>query len=388
MTRPRTIALAAAVVIAAAIAWWLVARNRPAPEAAARPQVPVATVRAGTLERTLHLTGRAGPVAGTQSKLAFSIAGTVRSVDVRLGERVAAGEPLAQLDATPYAYAAQAAHADAAAAAGSAALAAVDRTSVKLRVDEADLQRQRRLYAAGIVAQRDVAAAEAVVAADRAESQSARDQVAAARAQSASAAARAGSSDYDLARTTLRAPSGGVVSGIYVQPGESVDASTAVIAIASSDAHTATLDVAVSDVARLAPGDLVRAKAGEAAWEGRIAGVATAVDQNTGLAVATVAGVPGDVAAGTPVEADVVTGHASGLAIPVAAVVEDPQSGDKLVFVQGRDKDGNITFASRTVTLGVRSGDSVIVTSGLKPGERVASQGAIELLAPPSSGGD
>jgi multidrug efflux pump subunit AcrA (membrane-fusion protein) len=41
------------------------------------------------------------------------------------------------------------------------------------------------------------------------------------------------------------------------------------------------------------------------------------------------------------------------------------------------------TFASREVRLGLQSGDFVLVLSGLKPGERVAAEGAIELLAPP-----
>jgi RND family efflux transporter MFP subunit len=376
--------LAVVVVLVVTAGWWLLRRSEPAAETSARPSVPLATVGAGTLARVLHLTGRAGPVAGTQSKLAFSIPGTVRSVDVRIGDRVAAGDRLAQLDSTPYAYAAQAARSDAAAASGSAASASVDRTSVKLRVDEADLARQRRLYAAGIVALRDVASAEAVVAADRAEAQGSSDQRASAMAAAASAAARAGSSDYDLSRTTLRASSDGVVSAIYVQRGESVDASTPVVAIAPGDLHSATLDVAIADIPSLAPGDAVRGKAGDVSWDGLVGGVASAVDQATGLAIATVTGLPGDVAAGTPITADVVVGRSQGLVIPVAAVVEDPQTGRKLVFVQGRDG----AFAPREVRLGVESGDRVLVTAGLRSGERVAARGAIELLAPPAGGDD
>jgi len=370
------------LLVLGGVAWWWFSRSAAATETDARPNVPVATVREATLERTLHLTGRVGPVAGTQSKLAFAVPGTVGSISVRLGERVAAGEALAQLDSTSYAYAAQAARADAAAAAGNAALSSVDHTSVKLRVDTAELERQRRLYAAGIVAARDVAAAEATVAADRADSATARDARAAANAQSASAAARAGGSAYDLSRTTLRAPSDGVVSAIYVQTGENVDPTTAAIALAPSDTRAATLDAAVGDIASIAPGDLVRAKAGDAVWNGRVSGVAAAVDQATGLAVVSVSGVPGDIAAGSPVNADVVLGHAQGLAIPVTAVVEDPQTGRKLVFVRAKNAAGDEAFTPREVRLGLQNGNLVLVRSGLKSGERVAAQGAIELLAP------
>ena len=100
MTRSRVLIAVAVLLVVAGVVWWLVSRNAAAPEADARPNIPLATAREATLERTLHLTGRVGPVAGTQSKLAFSVPGTLRSIDVRLGEHVAAGEPLAQLDST------------------------------------------------------------------------------------------------------------------------------------------------------------------------------------------------------------------------------------------------------------------------------------------------
>jgi RND family efflux transporter MFP subunit len=386
MTRLRALLVAAiALAILVTLGWLLFGRKTVDAGLAARPQVPVAAVRVETLENVLHVIGRVGPVAGTQKRLAFAVPGTVRSIDVRLGERVEAGETLAHLDPTPYAYAAQAAHADAAAASGGAALASVDRVSVKLRVDEADLRRQERLFSAGIVAQRDVAAAEATVAADRAEAQSAQDQRVSARAQSASAQARAGSSDYDLERTTLRAESAGVVAAIFVQPGEYVDAASSVLAMASTDAHSATLDIAVADIARLAPGDRVRARSGDSSWEGRVAGIAASVDPSTGLALASVGGVPEGVRAGTPVDADVVVGHSRGPVVPLAAVIEDPETGRELVFVQTRGAGGASVFAPREVRLGTQSGGLTIVVDGLRAGERVAAQGAIELLAPPAA---
>jgi RND family efflux transporter MFP subunit len=386
VTRPLRVLLLLAVAVAVvALVWRLAAsRNASAPETSAQPQIPVAIARMGSVEETLSLSGRVGPPAGTQLKLSFALPGTVENVEVRLGQRVGRGTPLAQLDATSYTLAAQQATADAQAAAAATASARVDRFSVKLRADEAELQRQRQLLNAGIVAVRDVQAAQAALAGDRADALSARQQLAQAQAQARSADARAASAGYDVARTVLRAPASGTVAGIFVQPGQLVDPTTPVLALASSQDGLATLDVPVGELPRIAPGNPVRLRAAGQDWMGSVEGIAPAVDPATGLAVVSVAGVPPGVATGTPVDATVVVGRARGLVIPRSAVIEDPQSGAHLVFVQSRDEHGSLRFAARHVTIDVQSADLVRVRSGLRAGERVASQGAIDLLAPPA----
>jgi cobalt-zinc-cadmium efflux system membrane fusion protein len=375
------------VLVAVAIAWFVVTRRSEAPSPATAPRVPVATAREGFVERSVTVSGRVGSDAGTQTKLAFSIPGIVRSVDVRLGDRVEAGAALAQIDPTSYSLAARQAGAEAQAAAANADVAAIDRTSVKLRVDQAELRRQERLYAAGIVARRDVEAAQATVAADHAESQAARDQASAAQASSRSAGARSASAQYDLTRTVLRAPATGIVTGIFVQAGETVDAATAAIAVAPASTSVATLDVPVSSVAQIRPGDAVHASANGRHFEARVAGVASAVNPGTGLAVVSIAGVPAELPPGTPVDARVVVGEARGLVVPRGAVVVDPENGNTLVFVQTRDRNGTERFASRIVTIDAQNDSSARVTSGLHAGERLAAQGGIDLLAP-SGGGD
>lgn len=388
MTRSRRTAAFSVVALAvvAGIVWWLLAQRATAPTASTGPRIPLATVSEGFVERTVALSGRVGPAAGTQTKLAFSLPGTVRSVNVRLGERVDAGTPLAQIDATGYALAAQQAGADAQAAAAAAAIAAIDRVSVKLRVDQAELSRQQRLYSGGVVALRDVQAAQAVVAADQAETQGAREQIRAAQAQSRSAGAHAASANYDLSRTVLRAPATAVVTGVFVQPGDSVDATTPAVALTSETGHAATLDAPVNDVAKITPGDVVRARANGRSFEAHVAGVAPAVNPATGLAVIDVNGVPADLPAGTPVDAVVVVGGVRGLVVPRSAVVEDPENGNTLVFVQTRAADGTTRFVSRTVTIDAQNDTNVRVTAGLRAGERVASQGGIDLLAPSGGG--
>ncbi|MEO6835267.1 MAG: biotin/lipoyl-binding protein [Candidatus Tumulicola sp.] len=388
MTRSRGFGAAivvAALAIAGIAGWMFANRGQPSPTASTKPHVPTQAARDGFVERTIALAGRVGPAAGTQSKLAFSVPGTVARVDVRLGERVETGTPLAQIDATTYSLAAQQAGADAQAAAAGAAVAAVDRVSVKLRVDRAELRRQQRLYAAGIVALRDVAAGQAAVAADLADSKSAGGQLVAARAQSRSASVHAASAQYDLSRTILRAPASGIVTAVFVAPGDAVDPTVSAIALTPALAHVATLDAPVNDVLRIAAGNLVHAQASGRHFDARVAGVAPAVNPATGLALIDVRGIPDDLPAGTPIDATVVVGRVRGLIVPRSAIVEDPQNGNTLVFVQTHAPDGSARFSSRVVTIDAQSSTFVRVTAGLRAGERVAAQGAIDLLAP--SGG-
>ncbi len=74
--------------------------------------------------------------------------------------------------------------------------------------------------------------------------------------------------------------------------------------------------------------------------------------------------------------------RARALLVPESAIVEDPQQGDSVVFVQQRKPDGSTTFAQRTVRIAHEDGTTAHLASGVAAGERVAAQGAFELLAP------
>ncbi len=93
-------------------------------------------------------------------------------------------------------------------------------------------------------------------------------------------------------------------------------------------------------------------------------------------------GVTRDLPAGTPVDAVVVVGRVQGLVVPRAAVVEDPQNGNTLLFVLSTAPDGTKRFVSRVVTIDAQNDTSVRVTAGVRGGERVAAQGGVDLLAP------
>ena len=84
------------------------------------------------------------------------------------------------------------------------------------------------------------------------------------------------------------------------------------------------------------------------------------------------------------VSATIVVGHLRGVIVPTTAIVQDPQTGKTVVFVQDpHPKAGDPGFRLRPVT--VRDGDAAtsVLEAGLRPGERIAAQGGYMLLAPP-----
>ncbi len=384
--RRRAFAVAIAVVVVAA-AWWALAhRSQTVAQAPAAPAVETAVARVGRIAVTVPAVGRLGASGGVQTKLAFISAGRIAAIDVHLGQRVVAGETLAQLDTTGFALAANQAEAQARAASAQARAAAVDRTSTRLAVDRSALARSQHLYRAGVSARKDVEAARAQLAADEASAQTDAANRAAAQAQAAGAAAQAALATRDLSNTALRAPAAGVVTAIYHNPGEYADPGVAVLAIAPPASGSVVLEVAGADALRIARGDSVHlhvSGAGET-LDGRVVGVAGAVDTATQSAQVSVAATIPAALSGSAVDASIVVAHDRGVLIPRESIVADPATGKTLVFVLQKS-GGATTFVQRAIHVVFQNDASAEVT-GLAPGTAIAAKGAFELLAPAGGG--
>ena len=70
------------------------------------------------------------------------------------------------------------------------------------------------------------------------------------------------------------------------------------------------------------------------------------------------------------------TAQQHGIAVPQEAVQN--QDGKTVVFVQ-RDRSGE--FVARPVQTGKSAGGQIVISSGLRPGERVVTQGAFVVKA-------
>jgi multidrug efflux pump subunit AcrA (membrane-fusion protein) len=461
MTFNRKATAGGAVATLAVAAIWLGLHHGHAADAArapepAGPSVPLVRAQLGTFAERVNAQGRVGPPAGSSAKIPFAQAGIVGAIDVHVGDRVAAGQPLAELRRAPFEIALAQANADTTAAENSygggtvpsAALASAERrltaardklrtldaggeaalsnrisavsaarqAALKVDADRTNLNRTEKLFAGGVSAQRDVQAAQAQLASDEADQRAAdarvqaagadfRAALAQARADAAQAAsdvraasaqrgvlgaqlsgaqARASAARLALDNAVLRAPQAGVVLAILKHPGESVDVTTTVVEVGPPEDAAVTLQIPGDAALRVHVGDpaSVRLARGGPATEGRVAAVVPAVDPATQIATVVVAGVPSGAVPGDAISATITVGHRRGVIVPQAALVQDPQTGETVVFISGTDGK----FAMRTVQLGASDDTSAVLVGGLKPGERIAARGGYELLAP--SGGD
>jgi RND family efflux transporter MFP subunit len=291
----------------------------------------------------------AGTVAArTKTDLGFPIAGTLAELPVQEGDVVAAGATLAlidpqQLDAEMR-----------------AAQAGVSVASAQLNSAHDAARRADALVAKGVDSPAVAEAAKSALIA-------AQSRLAQARASLAQARELRGFA-------TLTAPQAGVITHVYVQPGASVTAGQAVVRLAATGEREVLIDLSEQDAAGLAPGAVFRVKL-EAAP--RIASTATlrlidpVADPATRtrrlhLTLAPAAADAFRLGALVLVEPDART--RARITLPATALI----GGKPDVWVVDRADD---TVHRLAVRLGPRTGDRIVIRSGLKPGQEVVTRG-------------
>jgi RND family efflux transporter MFP subunit len=305
--------------------------------------VPVASQR---LERGLVASGPITP--WEEMQLGVELSGLrVTALHIDVGQRVARGQLLLELDHRTLdsdLRQADAAHAEAA--------AGVQLAQVNLHRGE-------------------------LLAKDKLISASALDELRAAlvQAQAREATTRAQRDGVQLRRdyAQLRAPDAGIVSRRNVQPGQVVAAGTELLALIRQNRLEWRPELPEAELARVAVGDAVRLRdATGVAVEGRVRAVSPGVDasKRTGIVYAELPA-PGALKAGAFVEGRIVTDASPGLVLPAASVVV--RDGYPYVFVV--DPRSLVVHRVRVRT-GERIGNVVEVLSGVLVGDRVVLQGA------------
>jgi RND family efflux transporter MFP subunit len=351
------------------------------------PAVTTVPVQIGTFEETVSAVGRLGGVNGDRTNLSFLVPGVIERVYVHIGDRVAAGDPLAALDPSGYGLTAAQARSDVAVAAASARAAAVDRYGMRLTVDAAAVRRAKTLYRVGLAPRKDIDAADAQLAQDKADADAARDQATSQAAAEQSAELHSALARRDLSNSVLRAPTDGVVSAVLRREGESVDSSIPVITISQRQSSDITLTVAAADLQKIHVGDPLRiaGTAGPAMATGTVIGISNSVDPTTETGVVVARGLS-SLPIGSVLEAKIVVARERGLVVPESVLVQDPQTGHAVVFVAQQDRSGNVTFNQQVVTVRLSDGKQALISGGIRPGQRIASRGGFTLLAPSDSG--
>ena len=272
--------------------------------------------------------------------------GIVRQIMVMAGDRVRAGQPLVQIDPEKQ-------------------QATVSASQSQRASREADLEfahqqlaRMQKLFDAGAVS--------------RAELEQAETTVKTAEAQLAAVNSQIREDQVQLAYYRVTAPADGVVGDIAVRQGDRVTPATLITTIDAAEGLEAYISVPLERATALRPGltvELLDAD-GKVIASNPITFIAPRADDATQsiLVKATLRTRPPGVRVQQYVRSRIVWTNEPAISVPVVAV--NRISGQYFVFVAEQGQ-GGIVARQKPVTVGDLIGDSYIVRSGVKEGEKL-----------------
>ena len=332
----------------------LAACSRSAPPEEPVRSVKLLTVGVGAMQSTLEYSGEVR--ARVESRLGFRVAGKIVQRQAELGQRVKAGQVLAQLDPRDYQLAADAARAQLASATTQRDLAA------------ADFKRFQALKDQNFISGAELERRSATLKAAQATLDQARAQLS--------------SQGNQTAYTTLVADVAGVVTGIEAEPGQVVAAGTPVVRIAQDGARDVVFAVPEDKVGQIQPGQdvTVRGWSGGAPLAGRVREVAASADAATRTDQVKVAleGAEMPALGSTVYVTPKALSHAGVAAIklPTSALRQEGQATAVWVY-----DPASSTVKSQPVQIATADGNEAVVAAGLTPGMQVVATG-VHVLSP------
>lgn len=330
--------------------------SKPAPTEEPLRAVKLVTVAGTGLETGAEYAGEVR--ARVESRLGFRVPGKLTRRAVEVGQRVARGQLLAQLDPQDYRLAADAARAQVAAAQTQRDLAA------------ADARRYRELRDQNFISGAELERREAALKAAQASLEQAQAQL----------AAQGNQATY----TDLVADAAGVVTAVEAEPGQVVSAGSPVVRLAHDGPRDVVFSVPEDRHGAFRPGlavqvrswsggspqrAVVRERAASADPVTRTFQVKVALPPAAALALGTTAYVALPAGAGSAAAAGPV------IKLPTSALRQE--GGRSAVWVLDV---ASMTVRSRAVEVGGADQNEVVVVAGLKPGEEVVVAG-VHVLA-------
>lgn len=325
-------------------------------------------------------------------KVGAEVSGQVTKVFVDFNSPVRAGQVLAEIDATRLRARVQQARAQVATAEAALAQANANaaRASTDIAIQQREYARRERLAESGYVSRSTLDVAEGTLSAARAGRRTSAAQIASARAQISQANAELSSALLDLSRTSIVAPTAGVVINKLVEPGTTVAASFQTPNLFEIAADTTRMQVEASvdeaDIGQVRVGQDVSFTV-DAHPDDRFKAVVRQIRQAASetanvvsyLVILDVDNRGGRLLPGMTANVEIVTGRAVNVVrVPTTALRFRPKIADRpkdsgaaqgpSVYVPGADP---YKPSRRRVTLGLQGEDHVQVTKGLKAGDRV-----------------
>lgn len=203
------------------------------------------------------------------------------------------------------------------------------------------------------------------------------EQLKSAQAQVAASKAHFESTQAQASYAEVRSPMNGVVSDRPVNVGEMASSGSALLSVVDLSRVVARASIPVQEAALITVGRPATISGGTKELTGKVTVVSPAVDPNTTTVQVWVeAPNPGErLKLGSTVQISIDAGEIpDAIVVPAAALLSSDDGGDK-VMLAGSDGLSH----ERPVKIGVHSGDSVQILSGVKPGEQVITEGALGL---------
>lgn len=318
------------------------------------------------LKESIEVTGTVQPIDSHVGHVRPLTGGRLRAVLAKVGDRVASGQPLAQLDNV---------EAGDLSSQYLSAQADLKKLQAQQVTAQKQLERDTHLVAIGAASQKELEASEAEEQAMRASIEAQESLIAGLNVRMRRLGVDDGN-ESSPSITAIRSPFAGVIVSVAAAPGTVVDPTSELFEVADLSRVWVQADVYEKDIGRIRVGQmasiLVDSYPGEE-FTGKMTYIGDIVDPQT----RTVKVRCEVLNPGTKLKLDMfvsvslpTTLTKNALAVPATAIqqVED----DKVVFVQ-RDPTH---FEKRVVQLGEDTGDWIEVISGLQKGDKVVSQGA------------
>jgi RND family efflux transporter MFP subunit len=288
--------------------------------------------------------------------MGFRVAGKITRRAVELGQRVKAGQVLAQLDAQDYKLSEAAARAQLAAAATNRDLAA------------ADFKRYQGLREQNFISSAELERRDSTWKAAQAQFEQARAQLS--------------SQGNQAGYTTLVADASGVVTAVDAEVGQVVAAGTPVLRIAQDGARDVVFAVPEDKVQALRVGSAAQVQlwASRTTVQGRVREVAASADPVTRTyAVRVALDAKDDLPLGSTVSVTAAAfahGDKPVIKLPTSAFLRDGNASAVWVL-----DAATMTVHLQPVEIATADGNDVVVASGLKPGMQVVVAG-VHVLSP------
>src|SRR3954466_1063993 len=294
-------------------------------------------------------------------------AGRLQTITVKLGDRVAKGQRIAQLEDFDIQE-----QVKQAVAAEEVSAATIRQRDADLKRAETNLDRSKNLFERQLLPRQTLDDNEATY-------QSAVAQLDLARAQNSQSKARLEELKITLSNTIITSPVNGFVSKRAVDPGAFVSQNAPIVEVVDVSTVRLVANIVEKDLRTLKPGDSAKVEVdafpGET-FAGRIARISPILDPATRTAPIEVE-IPNGTARLRPgMYARVgitVNSKKEALVVPINAMVD--LGGRRGVFTPLSDN----TAAFRVLQVGLETSDAVEVISGLQEGDRVITTGAASL---------